>query len=213
MRPKVLSMPEYVIPPEAAKAGIDGKVAVIVWVKKDGTVDRTDFWAGPSWPCGSDPKDLVSDVRNGVMDAFKKASFSPALRGGKPIDGSSALSLLVGERYANAKKVAAQKASGGGKPIVGDAASVGGTVINGKAISLPKPEYPGGFVGDKPWGTFQIEVLIGERGEVLVAGALGGDPRLQKAARKAACKARFSPTLLEGQPVKVSGIVTYNFVP
>jgi TonB family protein len=213
MRPKILSMPEYVIPPEAEKAGITGSVSVIVWVQKDGTVDRVDFWSGPSWPCSGDMKGLVDDVRNGVMENFKKARFSPALRSGEPIDGSTGLRMLVGAAYTLVKEKSKQKDSATGNAFVDSTSPLAGPVINGKAISLPKPEYPGGFNNDKPRGTVEVEVLVGEDGSVLIAGATGGDPRLQKPARKAACKARFSPTLLSGQPVKVSGRITYNFVP
>ena len=213
MRPKILSMPEYIIPTEAEKAGITGSVSVIVSVKKDGTVDRVDFWSGPSWPCTGDLKGLVDDVRNGVMENFKKAHFSPALRGGVAIDGSTGLRMLVGAAYALVKERSKQKESASGNAFVDSTDPLAGPVINGKAISLPKPEYPGGFNGDKPRGTVEVEVLVGEDGSVLIAGATGGDPRLQKSARKAACKARFSPTLLSGQPVKVSGRITYKFVP
>ena len=34
---------------------------------------------------------------------------------------------------------------------------------------------------------------------------------LQAAAEEAARRAKFSPTLLSGQPVKVTGVVTVNF--
>jgi len=42
---------------------------------------------------------------------------------------------------------------------------------------------------------------------------VSGHPLLRGAAEQAARGARFSPTLLSGQPVKVSGVITYNFVP
>ena len=44
------------------------------------------------------------------------------------------------------------------------------------------------------------------------ATAVAGHPLLQQAAAAAARQARFSPTLLSGEPVKVSGVITYNFV-
>jgi outer membrane biosynthesis protein TonB len=34
---------------------------------------------------------------------------------------------------------------------------------------------------------------------------------LHQAAEAAAKQARFSPTLLSGQPVKISGMINYNF--
>jgi TonB family protein len=86
-------------------------------------------------------------------------------------------------------------------------------VLNGKAISLPKPAYPPAARAVRAGGTVQVSVLIDETGRVISAHAVGGNPLLISAAESAARAARFSPTLLSGQPVKVSGIITYNFVP
>lgn len=58
-----------------------------------------------------------------------------------------------------------------------------------------------------------MQVLIDESGSVVSANAVSGHPLLRDAAVAAARGARFSPTLVDGQPVKVSGVVTYNFVP
>jgi len=41
---------------------------------------------------------------------------------------------------------------------------------------------------------------------------VSGHPLLQQAAVAAARQAKFTPTKLNGSPVKVSGILTYNFV-
>jgi hypothetical protein len=56
-------------------------------------------------------------------------------------------------------------------------------------------------------------VLIGEDGSVISATAVSGHLLLRAEAVNAAKGAKFSPTLLEGRPVKVSGVITYNFVP
>jgi protein TonB len=58
-----------------------------------------------------------------------------------------------------------------------------------------------------------VQVLIDEDGRVISANAVSGHPLLRGAAEQAARGARFSQTLLSGQPVKVSGVITYNFVP
>jgi protein TonB len=55
--------------------------------------------------------------------------------------------------------------------------------------------------------------LIDEKGNVLSATAISGHPLLRAAAVEAARGAKFSPTLLSGQPVKVSGVISYNFTP
>ncbi|HLM54612.1 MAG TPA: hypothetical protein VK422_00690 [Pyrinomonadaceae bacterium] len=44
------------------------------------------------------------------------------------------------------------------------------------------------------------------------AAAVSGHDLLRPAAEEAARKVKLSPTLLCGRPVKVSGIITYNFV-
>lgn len=91
--------------------------------------------------------------------------------------------------------------------------TVSGGVLNGKATSLPKPAYPAAARAVRAGGAVSVQVLIDESGRVVSASAVGGHPLLRAAAEGAARGARFSPTLLSGQPVKVSGVITYNFVP
>jgi protein TonB len=89
---------------------------------------------------------------------------------------------------------------------------VSGGVLNGKAISKPQPAYPPIAKAARAQGTVTVQILVDESGRVVSASAVGGHPLLQQAAVAAARQARFSPTLLSGQPVKVSGVITYNFV-
>jgi len=91
--------------------------------------------------------------------------------------------------------------------------TVSGGVLNGKATSLPKPAYPPAARAVRAGGAVAVQVLIDESGRVVSASAVSGHPLLRSAAVSAAQGARFSPTLLSGQPVKVSGVITYNFVP
>jgi protein TonB len=89
---------------------------------------------------------------------------------------------------------------------------VSGGVLNGKAISKPQPAYPPIAKAARAAGTVTVQILVDESGRVVSASAVSGHPLLQQAATSAARQARFSPTLLSGQPVKVSGVITYNFV-
>lgn len=91
--------------------------------------------------------------------------------------------------------------------------TISGGVLNGKATSLPKPPYPPAARAVRASGAVSVQVLISETGSVISANAVSGHPLLRPAAVAAARGARFSPTLLSGQPVKVSGVITYNFVP
>lgn len=90
---------------------------------------------------------------------------------------------------------------------------ISGGVLNGRAISKPQPSYPPIAKAANASGTVVVQVLIDEDGKVMQAHAVSGHPLLRKAAEEAARNARFSPTQLSGQPVKVTGVITYNFVP
>jgi periplasmic protein TonB len=61
-------------------------------------------------------------------------------------------------------------------------------------------------------GTVTVQITVDRDGNVTEAKAVSGHPLLQQAAVAAARQARFKPTLLSGQPVRVLGVVTYNFV-
>jgi protein TonB len=91
-------------------------------------------------------------------------------------------------------------------------APISGGVLNGKAISLPKPAYPPIARQAHAAGTVVVQVTIDENGNVISAAAVSGHPLLRAVAAAAARGARFSPTKLSGQPVKVTGVITYNFV-
>jgi len=92
-----------------------------------------------------------------------------------------------------------------------ETAPISGGILNGKAISLPKPEYPAIARSARQSGTVSVQVIVDEDGRVISAKAVSGPPLLQAAAAKAAAEALFSPTKLSGKPVKVTGIITYNF--
>ena len=89
---------------------------------------------------------------------------------------------------------------------------IDGGVVNGKATSLPVPKYPAAALAVKASGTVKVQVTIDENGSVISASAISGHPLLRAASEQAARRATFSPTLLAGQPVKVTGIIAYNFI-
>jgi Gram-negative bacterial TonB protein C-terminal len=93
----------------------------------------------------------------------------------------------------------------------GEAAKKGpinGGMLNGKAIYLPVPEAPAGDAN----GVVIVAIVVDEQGSVTEARAVSGPQHLQAPAVAAARLARFSPTLLMGEPVRVSGTLSYNFV-
>ena len=92
-------------------------------------------------------------------------------------------------------------------------APISGGVLNGKAISLPKPPYPPIARATKASGTVVVQVTVDENGNVISAHAVSGHPLLQAASVAAARAAKFPPTKLAGQPVKVNGVINYVFEP
>ncbi len=92
-----------------------------------------------------------------------------------------------------------------------DSPIIGG-VLNGRAITLPRPDYPEEARATKTAGTVVVRVLIDERGKVIRACAFKGPKVLMEVSEAAAFRSIFSPTKLSGQPVKVTGVITYNFV-
>lgn len=82
----------------------------------------------------------------------------------------------------------------------------------GRVIRMPKPAYPAIARAAHASGEVRVQVVIGFEGEVIAASVLSGHPLLQAAAAKAARESLFTPTKYEGKPVKVVGVMLYNFV-
>jgi len=172
-------------------------------------------------------KELIADVSRTALvpkEVSAKASNIPPVRRG--------VTTVLGDSSSNAAApMAAGPGSGtglvGGTPTavkIADEppppppqptpprAPISGGVLNGKALSLPKPAYPAIAKQAHASGTVVVQVTISESGSVISAAAMSGHPLLRAAAVAAARGARFSPTKLSGQPVKVTGVITYNFV-
>ena len=86
-----------------------------------------------------------------------------------------------------------------------------GGVLNGVAINLPAPVYPDLARRMRVSGVVEVEVVLDENGKVISAKAVSGPESLRDVSVQAAYRARFSPTKLSGQPVKVSGQINYKF--
>lgn len=85
-------------------------------------------------------------------------------------------------------------------------------VEKGKLIEAPQPVYPDEAKEQKIEGIVVVAIVIGDDGNVILAKAKSGPEALYAASEQAASKARFKPTMLNGEPVKVTGAMTYNFV-
>ena len=86
------------------------------------------------------------------------------------------------------------------------------SLISSKVIEKPAPPYPPIAKAANTQGAVAVQIVIDEQGRVISAKAASGPPLLLNAAVQAAYRARFTPTVLGGKPVKVTGSITYNFV-
>lgn len=202
---KVLSSPLFVLSQEAIDAGIDGTLQVVATLDSTGTVTSARAVAGLEWPCGKSPKQEIPKVKELVISNIKQSKFSPEIKDGKPVGTEIGLNFWIGGAYADLRKQHEIEGIKGPQKISGGQ-------VNGKARYLPKPEYPLSAREERASGMIKVSVLIDETGKVISAGALGGHPLLHSAARDAACAARFAPTTLQGNPVRVSGFLNYMFL-
>lgn len=193
-----LPSPEY--PAEAKAAGVEGTVLVEVVIDESGTVIsaaavpevvKTRAAGGVGERDSAAAETLL---RQAAEKAAQGARFPPTLLNGIPVkvSGTVVYHFMLDESKTR---------------------PVNGGVITGKATTLPKPEYPAAARAVRAGGTVVVHVIVDENGDVTAAAAVSGHPLLRAAAVEAAKAAKFAPTCLAGECVKVSGMVVYNFVP
>ena len=84
-------------------------------------------------------------------------------------------------------------------------------VLQGDAVFRVTPVYPAIARQINASGSVVVEIMIDELGRVVSAKATSGHPVLRSAAEDAAKKWVFKPTLLDGNPVKQQGTLTFEF--
>ena len=98
-------------------------------------------------------------------------------------------------------------------PPQAPAESVETRILDGTALKLGRPEYPPEARDRRLSGFVVVKLEIDETGRVTGASDMcQGPPYLSESAVKAAMQSRFTPTKLSGMPVKVKGVIKYNFV-
>ena len=83
--------------------------------------------------------------------------------------------------------------------------------LSGKAIKKVQPTYPSIAKAAGAQGSVTVQIVVNEAGDVESAKATEGHPLLQQAGVDAARQWKFSPTQLSGNPVKVSGMISFVF--
>ena len=160
------------------------------------------------------PKSSASSTGNDASNSIQKTS--PSLPGAMPtvadkLNGAGSVEVANGGTNSSVAAPVVNLESEpppAPKPIL---KPVSGGVLNGTAISLPAPNYPEAARRLRVSGLVSVEVVVDETGKVISAVATSGPAVLRDVAVQAALRARFSPTKLSGQAVKVSGLINYKF--
>lgn len=88
---------------------------------------------------------------------------------------------------------------------------VSGGVLQAGAIKRPQPAYPKEAKKARVQGDVQVQILVSEEGKVIETTVISGPEELREVALEAARKWQFKPTELSGVPVKVQGVLTFQF--
>jgi TonB family protein len=171
-------------------------------VDKSGKVKVLQAW-GPNAPCSNLSDGRVKKIRDAVIEAASKVVFEPPMTDGKPTETEMAITYS----FDSTGKPARSKDSSEAKGRIVEAG-----VLMGRVKHMARPDYPSSARANRLAGAIPVSVLVDVDGKVIAASALGGHKLLQQPAVDAACRSSIEPVQLSGQPVQVSGVITFTFV-
>lgn len=237
-QPQLLNTPGIFIPDEAAHSGLGGLVRVRISIDESGDVTGIEEVTGPGWTCPQVSRADVVAMREAATKTAMLAKFRPMTHKGTPIRSSTSLNFdFPASESTEAKTISPgslnlQKRTLHGRVIDAETSGafiavrrnegvkesqrikaprqISGGVLNGKALSLVKPTWPAAV--RETGGTVTVNILLDTNGEVFSAETVSGHPLFRFAARSGACLSKFAPTILSsGEPVRVNGVIVYNF--
>jgi TonB family protein len=210
-----LSKPDPVYPAEAKAAHVQGAVILHAIISKQGAIEKLEVISGNGM--------LVNSAR----DAVSQWTYKPYLLNGQPVEVET--SITVNYTFGDSTNVVgpvppADEASNGVR-------QVGGGVTGPVVIYQPEPEFTKEAKKAKVQGVVTVSLVVDEHGQpqnVHIVRGMGigpdgrPDPKLKKAARKAADgmnqsavdavkQYKFKPAMENGRPVAVYLNVEVNF--
>lgn len=195
---KVVSSPLPTFPAAAKEFDYGDEIRVLADIDVMGKVKSAlAYW--PLVPCSNLNDPRVEEMRTAALVAARTAVFEPVQKDGKSVEERLSIGFRLRPQNLPLSKEERKVVSIG--------------VANGKATSLPKPDYPEAARAVGVRGAITVQILIDETGTVVSAGTISGHPLFAFSGMKAACSARFSPMKLRDEPAKMLGFVSYNFTP
>ena len=208
---KVTHTPTLSIPEDARKSGVGGEIRVRVGLDLDGNVTGVESVTGPGSICSGVKRPDVLSLRQAAAEAAKLAKFEPVVEDGKRRRAFGIVRFDVPAGVSGQPAADLETMSLGLLSRQGPDGSE--SYLRRSAENLPKPPYPEAARVLRASGPVSVKLLIDGDGSVFSTEALSGHPLLRASAAQAACSARFKPTLISGKPVKILGVIVYNFVP
>jgi TonB family protein len=111
---------------------------------------------------------------------------------------------------ANTTAAGAQPSAPAQAPAAGGAPVAVGSLV-GKARQRVSPSYPTIARAARVSGSVTVYLVVNEKGDVESVARAEGPQQLQQAAIDAARRWKFNATVIDGQPVRVSGFLSFNF--
>jgi TonB family protein len=111
---------------------------------------------------------------------------------------------------------ASEKKKKSGEATGANAAAAGGQLVDvgsliEKATQKVNPLYPATAKNVRVTGVVTVYLVINENGAVETVQRTSGPQMLRQAAVDAAKRWKFQPTMVDGQPVRVAGYISFNF--
>ena len=201
--PPPVSMVPPVYPPLARQARIQGVVAFAVVISGSGQVTKISVLRGHPLLVQA----AMDAIRQWVYPSGQAGTFQADVNFALPA-GEAAPSQAVGRSPGNFQGAVAGTEP---KPAAPERIKVGGNVQSAMLVKHVDPDYPVAAKEAGIQGVVTLAVIIGKDGAVESVTADSGHPALIQAAMDAVRQWQYKPTLLNGDPVEVSTIVTVPF--
>ena len=199
MESKLVTRVEPVYPETARRARLEGTVALEVLIDEQGVVERVRIIRGGYPP-----------LQPAARDAVLQWRYAPTFLDGRAVKVLTTVNVTFrlppGSAIAVAPSVAPVAPPRPRQPL-----RAGGVVQDSKLIHRVEPVYPELARRTRAEAVIVMEVQIDEQGDVTDVSIARGHPLFDQAAIDAVKQWRYSPTLLNGEPVPVVTTVTIPF--
>jgi protein TonB len=158
----------------------------------------------------SEPKTSTAEQRPTVADQKSEKKSRQKTNDQKSV-ASSSLNAQPPQTPAQQPVASKPAADAAGAPAKNDGSPVSVGSLALKAKQRVSPSYPPIARSARISGVVTVYLVVNEKGDVESVERTIGPVQLQQAATDAARRWKFSPTVVDGQPIRVAGFLSFNF--